>query len=181
MLGKNLCLPDSLVLVVCGRSSVGSSLYILGPLSCALYVVRYSQIIPWSDLIIYVRVDVKPISVIGFAHQLQLDDISRGFQNDSIAHTPPAGLLAFISKYLIDVSFLEETRAQGPILPTFTPPVPPDIPPVPPACTVSVRDADVSRVSLAAHNIPGYDVEPLELRAMKGKAPRREEYPNSEV
>lgn len=112
-------------------------------------------------LIIYVCVDVKPISVIGVAHQQQLDAISRGFEKSPVEHAHPEGLLAFICKYLVDVSFL----------PGFVPPVPPD---VPPAAADNVRDAeDVSRVPSSAHNMEGYDVELFELGPSR-KGPRLE-------
>lgn len=81
-------------------------------------------------LIIYVCVDVKPISVIGVAHQLQLEDISKGFQNNPTEHwhAPPENLLAFISNYLLDVSFLEDTGVQSPVHPAFPLPLPPTAP-----------------------------------------------------
>jgi len=113
-------------------------------------------------LIIYVCVDVKPITVIGVAHQLQLEDISQGFQDDPPEHMPPEGLLAFIAKYLIDVSFLEDNRVQGPVQPLL-PFVPPAVPPIPPAAPDNVR---------AAYSIPGYDVELLELLPGGDEAPR---------
>ena len=113
-------------------------------------------------LIIYVCVDVKPITVIGVAHQLQLEDISQGFQDDPPEHMPPEGLLAFIAKYLIDVSFLEDNRVQGPVQPLL-PFVPPAVPPIPPAAPDNVR---------AAYSIPGYDVELLELLSGGDEEPR---------
>ena len=115
-------------------------------------------------LIIYVCVDVKPISVIGVAHQLQLEDISRGFRNVPANYIPPEGLLAFIAKYLIDVSFLEDNRVQGPVQPLLPPlpPAPLAVPPIPPTAPDNVR---------AAHSLPGYDVELLELLPVEDEAP----------
>jgi len=165
MQGESLSSPGSRMLVVCGRSSAVSSPYILEPLSCALYAVKlHTHSLRLTVLIIYICVDVKPISVIGLAHQLQLENISKGFQNVPTEHAPPEKLMSFISNYLVDVSFLEDTCAQDPAHPTFPPPLPPAVPLV----AGNVRDAEaILRVPLAAHNIPGYHVELLELQTRR--------------
>ena len=152
MRGMNLSLPGSRMLVVCGRSSVVFSPYILGLLSCALYAVKiHTKSLRLTILIILICVDVKPISLIGVAHQLQLEDISKGFQNIPTEHAPPEKLLAFISNYLLEVSFLEDTGVQSPVHPGFPPPLPPAVPLV----AGDVRDAEaILRVPLAAHSIP---------------------------
>lgn len=59
--------------------------------------------------------------------------------------------MAFISNYLLDVSFLEDTTG-GVQSPAFPPPLPPGVP----LFAGNVRDAEaILRVPLAAHNIHG--------------------------
>jgi hypothetical protein len=57
-------------------------------------------------LIICNHVGAKPISIIGLAHELERENISRECQNAVRKIGPQEGLVAFISKYLVDISFL---------------------------------------------------------------------------